>query len=156
MKAINRRLTEIINGNKQFIIPVFQRDYSWTTDQCQQMWDDILGASSGDEGHFFGSIVYVQAGSPGAGFPAWLVIDGQQRLTSLTLLLAALRDRIAETDWNGAEGGPTVKRINAYFLKNDLETGSRNYKLALRRADDATAPMRHPCRGAARPPQGAG
>ena len=136
MKAIDRRFTEIIDGNKQFKIPVFQRDYSWTTEQCHQMWDDIMGTSSGDvDGHFLGSFVYVE-GDAGAAFSNWLVIDGQQRLTTLTLLLIALRDHIRETHWVGED--PTPERIDAYFLKNMHETGDRNYKLALRRHDDET------------------
>jgi len=138
MKAIHRRLTEIINGNKQFIIPVFQRDYSWTTEECRQMWGDILKASSREGGHFIGSIVYVEAGTVGAAFQSWLVIDGQQRLASLTLLLTALRDHIRETGWSGMEDSPTADRISAYFLKNAHQTGERDYKLVLRRADDAT------------------
>ena len=130
MKAIDRRFTEIINGNKQFIIPVFQRDYSWTTEQCHQMWDDIMGTSSGDvDGHFLGSFVYVE-GDAGAAFSNWLVIDGQQRLTTLTLLLIALRDHIREIHWDGED--PTPERIDAYFLKNVYETGDRSYKLVLR------------------------
>lgn len=139
MQAINRRLTEIIDGNKQqFIIPVFQRDYSWTTEECRQMWDDILRASRSEGGHFIGSIVYVEAGTVGVAFQSWLVIDGQQRLASLTLLLAALRDHIDETGWSGTEDSPTADRINAYFLKNAHQTGERGYKLVLRRSDDAT------------------
>ena len=136
MQAINRQFTEIINGNKQFIIPVFQRDYSWTIEQCYQMWTDIMDIRGGDGGgHFLGSFVYVE-GSAGAAFSSWLVIDGQQRLTTLTLLLIALRDHIQETHWVGED--PTPERIDAYFLKNMHETGDRNYKLALRCHDDET------------------
>ena len=136
MQAINRQFTEIINGNKQFIIPVFQRDYSWTIEQCYQMWTDIMDTRGGDDGgHFLGSFVYVE-GSAGAAFSSWLVIDGQQRLTTLTLLLIALRDHIRETHWVGED--PTPERIDAYFLKNMHETGDRNYKLALRCHDDET------------------
>ena len=136
MQAINRQFTEIINGNKQFVIPVFQRDYSWTIAQCHQMWIDIIGTRGGDDsGHFLGSFVYVE-GSAGAAFSSWLVIDGQQRLTTLILLLIALRDHIRETHWVGED--PTPERIDAYFLKNMHETGDRNYKLALRRHDDGT------------------
>lgn len=140
MKAINRRFTEIINGNRQFIIPVFQRDYSWTTEQCGEMWKAILSASEGDEdgGHFLGSIVYVATDAVGAAFQSWLVIDGQQRLATLTLLLTALRDCIADSCWSGDDDSPTTERIDAYFLKNVLESGHRSYKLLLRRADDAT------------------
>ena len=136
MQAINRQFTEIINGNKQFIIPVFQRDYSWTIEQCDQMWADIMDTRSGDDGgHFLGSFVYVE-GSAGAAFSSWLVIDGQQRLTTLTLLLIALRNHIREIHWVGDD--PTPEKIDAYFLKNVHETGDRNYKLALRRHDDET------------------
>lgn len=140
MKAENRRLTEIINGNRQFIIPVFQRDYSWTPEQCRDMWGAIRSAGSGNSGsgHFMGSIVYVAAGVPGATFQSWLVIDGQQRLTTLTLLLAALRDCIKNSSWSGGDDSPTVDRINDYFLKNTHETGRRHYKLVLRRADHIT------------------
>ncbi len=135
MQAINNPFVALINGTKQFIIPAFQRDYSWTTEQCQQMWDDIVRAASSDGDHFIGSFVYV-AGNTSAVFSSWLVIDGQQRLTTLSLLLIALRDHILETGWIGQE--PTPQQIDAYFLKNEHESGNRRYKVALRRHDDAT------------------
>ena len=136
MQAINNPLLALLDGRKQFVIPAFQRDYSWTSEQCEQMWNDIKRAGNGDMGgHFMGSIVYV-AGSTGAVFNSWLVIDGQQRLTTLTLLLTALRDHIRETDWEGPE--PTPEQIDRYCLKNDLERGDRSYKLILRRHDDET------------------
>ncbi len=137
MQAINRAFTQIITGAKQFTIPVFQRDYSWTEEECRQLWDDILRASD-NSGHFMGSFVYVE-GDTGAAFSSWQVIDGQQRLTTLTLLLIALRDHIREKSWSGnTEDSPTASRIDTYFLRNNEETGNRNRKLALRRRDDAT------------------
>ena len=135
MQAINNLFANFVNGTKQFIIPTFQRDYSWTTEQCQQMWDDIVRAGSSDSDHFIGSFVYV-AGNTAAVFSSWLLVDGQQRLTTLTLLLVALRDHIRESDWIGEE--PTVAQINTYFLINEHQTGDRRYKVALRRHDDAT------------------
>ena len=136
MQAINNPFVAFVNGTKQFIIPAFQRDYSWTIEQCQQMWDDILRAGSSEDGnHFIGSFVYV-AGNAAAVFSSWLVIDGQQRLTTLSLLLIALRDHIRETGWTGQE--PSPQQIDAYFLKNEHESGDRRYKVALRRHDDAT------------------
>lgn len=138
MKAQNSRFVDIIMGNKQFVIPVFQRDYSWTTEQCHQMWDDILRASYSDAGHFIGGIVYVAAGTPASTFQKWFVIDGQQRLATLTLLLAAMKHHISETRWSGTEDSPNVEKIDDLFLKNAHETGDRRYKLALRRADDDT------------------
>jgi uncharacterized protein with ParB-like and HNH nuclease domain len=141
MKAIDSPFTKIINGTTQFVIPVFQRDYTWDAEtQCAQLWRDVLRAArtSGDQGHFLGSIVYAATGDSLAGFTRWLLIDGQQRLTTLTLLLAALRDHIQETKWAGADGDPTPKRIDAYFLKNVQEEGEREQKLVLRRHDQAT------------------
>ena len=57
MQAIKNPFVALVNGTKQFIIPAFQRDYSWTTEQCQQMWDDIVRAGSSDGNHFIGSFV---------------------------------------------------------------------------------------------------
>ncbi len=140
MKAIDRPFTNIINGTTQFVIPVFQRDYAWSDAQCAQLWSDILHAakSGSDRGHFLGSIVYVATGDSSAGFTRWLLIDGQQRMTTLTLLLVALRDHIRETNWTGAEDDPTPRRIDAYFLKNVQEEGAREQKLVLRRHDQET------------------
>ncbi len=141
MKAINRPFTNIINGASQFVIPVFQRDYKWQAEpQCAQLWRDVLRAArtSGEHGHFLGSVVYIATGDSQAGFTRWLLIDGQQRLTTLTLLAAALRDHIKDSGWIGGEDDPTAKRIEAYFLKNVQEEGDREQKLVLRRHDQAT------------------
>ncbi|MFO1159326.1 MAG: DUF262 and DUF1524 domain-containing protein [Reyranellaceae bacterium] len=137
MKAIDRPFTKIINGTMQFVIPVFQRDYTWTEDNCEQLWKDILRIAQdpSDRGHFLGSVVYIATGDSAAGFTRWLLIDGQQRLTTLTLLLTALRDHIADTNWSGSVDGPTANRIDAYFLKNLHEEGERHHKLVLRRKD---------------------
>ena len=136
MDAVSRPFSQIINGAKQFVIPVFQRDYSWGREQCLQMWSDIRNSKGeGPNNHFLGSFVYVE-GNAGAAFSSWLVIDGQQRITTLTLLMVALRDHISETQWNGEE--PTIGRIDAYFLKNREESGERGYRLALRRRDNET------------------
>lgn len=140
MKAIDRPFTKIINGTTQFVIPVFQRDYSWSETQCEQLWKDVLfiARDKSARGHFLGSVVYVSTGDSSAGFTRWLLIDGQQRVTTLTLLLAALRDHIVETGWKGGDESPTATRIEAYFLKNVQEEGSRRHKLVLRRHDQDT------------------
>ncbi len=122
------------------MIPVFQRDYSWTETQCEQLWKDILLIANDptNRGHFMGSVVYVSTGDTAAGFTRWLLIDGRQRVTTLTLLLTALRDFIIESKWKGNEDSPTATRIEAYFLKNIQEEGSRRHKLVLRRHDQNT------------------
>ena len=138
MKANDQPFSSIIAGNKQFKIPVFQRDYRWTTAQCSQLWTDVTRNYSADRGHFIGSIVCI-AGETGAAFGRWLVVDGQQRLTSLTLLMIARRDHVRESGWVGTDDdNPTAERIDAYFLQNMQESGDRKYKLLLRRTDDAT------------------
>src|SRR5437867_3688753 len=108
MKAIDRPFTKLINGCTQFIIPVFQRDYSWSEAQCEQLWKDVLRVACDDprSAHFLGSLVYIPTGDIAAGFTRWMLIDGQQRIATLTLLLAALRDFINETQWTGAEDAP--------------------------------------------------
>ncbi len=140
MKAIDRPFTNIINGTTQFVIPVFQRDYSWTDAQCEQLWKDLMLIANDptSRGHFLGSVVYVSTGDTSAGFTRWLLIDGQQRVTTLTLLLAALRDHIVETQWKGTDDSPTATRVEAYFLKNVQEEGNRRHKLVLRRHDHDT------------------
>ena len=140
MKAIDRPFTKIINGTMQFMIPVFQRDYSWTETQCERLWNDILLVAEDlrVSGHFLGSVVYIATGDTSAGFTRWLLIDGQQRMSTLMLLMTALRDHIEQIGWKGNEDGPTPKKIDRYFLKNPEEEGDRYHKLVLRRHDQAT------------------
>jgi uncharacterized protein with ParB-like and HNH nuclease domain/predicted transport protein len=151
MKAIDCPFTKIINGTAQFVIPVFQRDYRWEEHQCRQLWRDVMRASQSgvDRGHFLGSVVYISTGDTAANFTRWLLIDGQQRLTTLTLLLTALRDHIRDNGWTGDENDPTAKRIDAYFLQNVQEDGARRQKLVLRREDQET--LNHLIVGADRP-----
>lgn len=127
MHAIDRRFTDIIDDKTQFIIPVFQRDFSWTREQCQQLWQDIGRASAAEAtgGHFLGSIVYIRADRSSAAFQSWLLINGQQRLTTLTVLMIALRDHIRVSGWSGGEDSPTTAKIDAYYLKNTQESGQR-------------------------------
>src|SRR6185437_616770 len=100
MKAEDVRLTELLEGPKQFIVPVFQRDYSWGTKHCLQLWNDIerVGSDKNTKAHFVGSVVYVAAEETSAKITRWLLIDGQQRLTTITLLLAAMRNRMPASE----------------------------------------------------------
>ena len=143
MKAIDRPFTNIINGTSQFVIPVFQRDYTWQAEpHCAQLWRDILRAArtGGEHGHFLGSIVYIATGDSLAGFTRWLLIDGQQRLTTLTLLLAALRDHIRDTGWAGGEDAPTAKAHRSLFPKECAgRRGPRAEAVTLRRHDQNDA-----------------
>src|SRR5262245_58849326 len=125
MNAQDVRLTELLEGPKQFIVPVFQRDYSWGTKHCLQLWKDIMrvGSDENTKAHFVGSIVYISAEETSARITRWLLIDGQQRLTTLTLLLAALRDRLPDSDSNVQEAAdedalPTRPELEDYYLCN--------------------------------------
>lgn len=137
MNAQDLPLTQLLDGAKQFIVPIFQRDYSWGTRHCQQLWNDILrvGADPAARAHFLGSVVYIAAEDNQAAIPRWLVIDGQQRLTTMTLLLTALRDRL-KTYPVDDEVLPSAEEVEDRFLRNRHGKGERRSKLMLRRADN--------------------
>ena len=99
MDARKGNIFEILNGNKQFLIPVYQRYYSWDTDQCRRLWNDIVDMQKKNRvGHFVGSIVNIAEQAMPTGVQKYMIIDGQQRMTTLTLLLIALRDYAHEKD----------------------------------------------------------
>ena len=138
MKANETSFLPFLQGPKQFLVPIFQRRYSWEKKHCQRLWDDIMriGANPGITSHFLGSIVYMQ---PGVGnistVPEFLVIDGQQRLTTLSLLLLALGEAIVETE---SEIGISPKQLSNYYLFNADEEGELRYKQMLTRYDKET------------------
>jgi uncharacterized protein with ParB-like and HNH nuclease domain len=100
MKATEAQLLGILRKASQFVIPVYQRTYSWTERECRQLWDDILrtGGEDGIYAHFIGSIVYVEDGIYTITHHPLLVIDGQQRITTIILLLEALARRLGDTE----------------------------------------------------------
>lgn len=142
MKAEDTLVTNLLEGAKQFIVPIFQRDYSWGTKHCQQLWKDVIrvGSDPNVKGHFLGSVVYVAAEDNTATITRWLLIDGQQRMTTLTLLLIALRDRITALQGNGDgdDEVSTPEELDDYYLRNRHGKGDRRHKLHLRRADHET------------------
>lgn len=96
MTAFKSNIYKYLGGTCQYLIPLYQRTYSWEREQCIRLWRDIVGLNkSGREGHFVGSIVRIDEDSA-AGSTRAMIIDGQQRLTTLTLLLIALRDYAAK------------------------------------------------------------
>lgn len=138
MDARKATFQEIIDGNKQFIIPVFQRDYAWRTTNWDRLWNDIslAGANRGKDGHFVGPIVLIPERNFAA-MPSYLVIDGQQRLTTLIVLCAALRDHIEENQLPSDANIPTVASLEQTFVANVFQPGEQRYKMLLRRSDDA-------------------
>lgn len=133
MDATKGNIYAILNGNKQFLIPVYQRYYSWDIEQCTRLWNDIVDMQKkAKAGHFVGSIVNIAEQAMPTGVQKYMIIDGQQRLTTLSLLLIALRDY--------AEAHPedttiNARRIDNMLLKNEYEEGDERYKLLLTETD---------------------
>lgn len=125
MKASETTLLPILEGTKQYVIPLFQRPYSWRRRQWQELWRDLLAlydASDGRE-HFLGAIVTMPVDMSPEGINKYLLIDGQQRITTLFIILATIRDLTADTD------PKTSAQINELYLQNKWEDGTNRYKL---------------------------
>ena len=138
MKATEAKLLTFLQKSTQFIIPIYQRTYSWTEKQCRQLWDDILRAGSSDTiaVHFIGSIVYIEQGLSQVSHRApLLVIDGQQRLTTVSLLIEALARVLGDKE--PVEGFSAAK-LRHYYLTNHLENGDNFFKLLLTQTDNTS------------------
>ncbi|GAA7402750.1 DUF262 and DUF1524 domain-containing protein [Helicobacter pylori] len=140
MKADDMKLLDFIGKGqeKQFVIPIYQRVYSWEKEQCKQLWDDIIKTGGNDqiEGHFIGSIVFVHDGIYTTSHNELLIIDGQQRLTTITLLFIALRDHLNDED-EFLEKFSHQKIQNRYLINSD-EKGDKRFKLILSEPDRDT------------------
>lgn len=135
MKAKDTSLLTFMRNATQSIIPIYQRTYSWQVAQCQQLWADVLRAGESAQGHihFIGSIVYIERDqSQVSNASPLMVIDGQQRLTTITVLLEALARHVGDTE---PVEGFSAKKIRGYYLLNDLESEDRRYKLLLTQTD---------------------
>ncbi|NHA83170.1 DUF262 and DUF1524 domain-containing protein [Helicobacter pylori] len=132
MKAGEATLLEFFEQNQtnQFVIPIYQRLYSWKKEQCKQLWDDIIKIGGNDKmnGHFIGSILYARVDDTPSS--PLLIIDGQQRLTTITLLLIALRNHLSDE----------VKReeIEDLYLINGDKDGDKKFRLILSDSDKDT------------------
>ena len=135
MKATEAKFLEFLKKSPQFVIPIYQRTYSWTERECHQLWEDILRTGSNDAiaAHFTGSIVYIEKGLyQVSSHSPLLVIDGQQRLTTVMLILEALARRVGEGE---PVDGFSAKKLRSYYLLNPLEEGERGFKLLLTQTD---------------------
>lgn len=131
MKATEAKLLDFLKKSPQFIIPIYQRTYSWTARECNQLWTDILRTGSSEKigAHFVGSIVYVEKGLYQVTSQApLLVIDGQQRMTTVSILIEALSRALGDEE---PADGFSAKKLRNYYLLNPLEDGERRYKLLL-------------------------
>lgn len=124
---------------QQFVIPIYQRPYSWERRHCNRLWSDLVrvGQDGNSPAHFLGSIVYIESDDEFnvSTVNELRVIDGQQRLTTISLLLLAI-GRAIGTESNKID--ITRKKLEHYYLFNADEDGELRYKLLLTRRDKET------------------
>ena len=135
MKASEASLLDFLKKSEQLTIPIYQRTYSWTERECSQLWDDILNAGENDKvkGYFIGPVVYIEKGlSLVTSHSPLLVIDGQQRLTTVTLIIEALARCLGDS---GSIDEFSADKLRQYYLINHLEAGERFFKLVLTETD---------------------
>ena len=142
MKAKEATFRELITQDRQFRVPLYQRHYRWRTEQQEDLWQDILEqyhavskAASTVPRHFIGSVVAVELEpDPIHDFRDFRIVDGQQRLITLSVALAALRDVVGEDDRT------QIDRYNAKYLVNTTETkGSERWQRLVPGEQDSRA-----------------
>ena len=139
MKASETYLTRLLSQPSQFRIPLWQREYAWTDEDCERLVEDVLsvGRRRREEAvHFIGSIITLtEAGAPAGDISVHRVVDGQQRLITTNLLMLAIAE-VIESEPSAAQTW-TARRIRQQMTGNGHETGDARYKLRLQEADHA-------------------
>lgn len=142
--AIESYLSFISRANFRYEIPIYQRAYSWDEEQCAQLWDDVINISKTEKAtHFTGSVVWVNNDGimPGGQTPL-LLIDGQQRTTTLTLLLIALAEFARDNENTASNGDPLTftfdDLIDDGYLIKEKKKGADRYRIVLSESDDKT------------------
>ncbi|WP_328942554.1 DUF262 domain-containing protein [Streptomyces sp. NBC_00250] len=136
MHAQETTFSKLVHGETQFQVPLYQRTYTWQRDELRQLWDDVSELvedkleGRAPAAHFLGSVVLAPERVAAGGMQRWLVVDGQQRLTTLMLAFTALRDvhRARERDKKAA-------RIHDLILVNGYQDGNDHYRLLPTQAD---------------------
>ena len=122
-------LLKELEKTHKLIIPIYQRLYSWKKEHCKQLFDDIVNIAESDNIHFIGSIVSVEKKDDSADIPEKIIIDGQQRLTTVSILICALIDIVKKDNKIRAE------EWKAYYLINNNTEIYEKYKLCLTKQD---------------------
>lgn len=124
MKANETKLQPLIEGTKQYLVPLFQRPYRWVKAHWRNLWMDLQDLQDEpDRSHFMGALVTMPAHTVPEGVNKYLLIDGQQRLTTIFIVLTAIRDRAKTLPGNLAA------KIDDLFLTNKYQEGDELYKL---------------------------
>ena len=138
MRTSETLLLDFIRHSPQFRIPVNQRRFAWTQRECRQLWEDILDAGERAEvrEHFLGPVMYLAAVDPlNAHWSPYLVYDGQQRLTTVSLILKALARHLRD---DAAPDGFEPAQIRNDYLLNAFRKGDHQYRLLLKPGDSET------------------
>ena len=135
MKASETKLQPIIEGTKQYVVPLFQRSYDWNKKEWEVLWNDIieLCETNNPRTHFIGSIVTMPTISVPEGVTKYLLIDGQQRLTTIFILLSLLRDNAKQIGQQ-----ELAEEINNTLLVNPYKKDFDYFKLQSTQADRAS------------------
>lgn len=131
MNGKKAKLLGLIKGADGLIIPVYQRNYDWTVAQCQQLFDDLVEIVRDNHEHFFGSVVSVELDNGGR-----LIIDGQQRLATVSILLVALKNLLQENKLT-VKDKKLASKIFLYYIFNDDASEEDKTKLQLIKTDQA-------------------
>ncbi|MGH3232765.1 MAG: GmrSD restriction endonuclease domain-containing protein [Streptosporangiaceae bacterium] len=137
MQVRETNLKQLVQGEKQFRVPLWQRQYTWRMPDHRLLWRDILeqyaraadGAGASPPGHFLGSIVLSPVPAAASDVASYLIVDGQQRLTTLMLLLCAIRDAAAKAD------PQAIERYDELYLINKFQQGDARFRLLPTQAD---------------------
>lgn len=123
MKAVDSKISSFIgNSDRVFIIPPFQRNYAWSINQCEELFSDIVDSYNKNNSHYIGNIVYYEGINNSASFNEFILIDGQQRITSILLLLLAIHNKLPNDDYN-------KQAIYNRYLTNSIGPEKRRVKL---------------------------
>lgn len=123
LRATETNVLNFIGGlDKVFIIPPFQRNYEWNFEQCDELFMDIINSYKRQKTHYLGNVVYYVGRNNGASYSEFILVDGQQRVTTILLLLCALRDSISDSNM--------FESVNKRYLIND--TGDNRFRIRLK------------------------
>lgn len=129
MRAQESTILDFIGGLKKvFIIPPFQRNYEWKIEQCEELFEDIENACINKKSHYLGNIVYYLGRNNGASYSENILIDGQQRVTTILILLCAIRDSM-----DPILNKDDISDINKMYLRN--EGAQEDYRVRLKQTD---------------------
>ncbi len=117
-----KTIEDILSGSTSYKTPLYQREYSWGDDQLEQMWEDTIYSINTNSEFFFGNFVFVENGES----HTCIIVDGQQRLATITILSALIRDI-----FRSLNDEQRVHDIDRFIADNDIETRNRSFRLTL-------------------------